>query len=220
MSVVQIRLEGEGINRMLYAAEALGERGRREFSRGLQAGGKKTTTEIKKALVFQTAVKKRPIDRAINGRSQGLLTYIIHADGKGVPIKDMRKVAGGKHSKRDRKRLRQHYGKNQPRDARGRFADWPIEDRRKFEKLTRGIVGDNVTATVWKDNRTFFQSFRAGKDKFVAIRSDGTQQRLYGPSPAKEAVKDESAAAFHAGLPLVQARIHKRIVKITKGAVS
>ncbi|XWN30020.1 MAG: hypothetical protein ROR55_21385 [Devosia sp.] len=220
MSVVQIRLQGDGINRMVYAAEALGKRGRREFSRGLHAGGKKTNTEVKKALVSQTAIKRRPIDNRVKGRVQDMLTYVITASGKGVPIKDVRSVKGGRGSGRDRKKLRKHIAGRQPRDDIGRFAKWSKADRLRAQEEARGFVGNNVTTTVWKDDRTFFQSFRSGKDTFVAIRRNGRFQNLYGPSPAKEAVKDESKQAFDLGLPLVQKRIHKRIVKITKGAVS
>lgn len=214
MAVIVVRIEGDGLERMLAGGRALQKKGPGEMQRGLIDGGRKVTTQVKRALVDQTSIKKRVIDGAVRGFAEPS-RWIIRGVGQGVDITDVRSVSGGKYTKRDRRALRRHFAKYQPRDYHGRFAPWGDGDERAFaEFLRRDLRSKAVTAYVWRGRKTFWQSFRDGGGAYKAIRANGRRQTLYGPAPAKELVKDDSAAAFHAGADGVRRQVEARLRRL------
>lgn len=194
MPTIEIRLEGDGLKRLRRGTQRLHERTNEAIQRGLISGGRKTTSEMKKALVKQTSVNKRPIDHRVRGYAKPN-EWVINARGPGVDITDVKKVSGRIVKTRDLA--------NQPRDSSGRFALWP----RRF--------GKGVTATVWGESRTFWQSFKDEKG-FRAQRASRKIQTLFGPNIADEAVKDESARAFNVGARMTLVKIEGRIAKLSK----
>ncbi|MCF3935021.1 hypothetical protein L1787_16575 [Acuticoccus sp. M5D2P5] len=202
MAGITIKLEGDGHERLMQAVDALGKRGRSELKRSLISGGRKTTTQVKKALTEQTSIKKRVIDgRTVDfyAEGEGSMSWTIQVSGTGVQPTDLKSIRSRKG--RDRSR--------QPRDAYGRFGNWP----------NPGLAKGRVTATVWDKKRTFaYSEQRFGK--FKTFWPDKPVHNIFGPAPAEEAVKDQSAQAFHAGLPIIQANLAGRIVKLTGGAFS
>ncbi len=188
-----MKIEGDGIRRLERAVKKLGKSGKTEIKRGLISGGRKVTPKVKSALVRQTSIKKRSVDRQVTDRATDD-AWIITVRGGGVPIREVQKVSGRK--------LRKRNPRNQPRDASGRFANWPRK------------LGAGVTATVWGGSRTFFQSYKDDRG-FRSIRSGGEHQTIYGPSPAKEAIKDQSADAFNQGARLIQTEVEGRLITLS-----
>lgn len=190
------RLEGDGLRRMIAGAERLGAKGRTEMQRGLISGGRKVTTKVKRALKVQTSIKKRGVDRRVTDHAEPL-RWVITGQGKGVPIVEVDRVTG--------RTLRKRSASKHPRDARGRFMDWPDP------RLEKG----GVTATVWGQSRTFWRSYKSARTgRLVQRPPEQGEEQLFGPAIAKEIVKDQSAAAFHAGAQLVQGEVRRRLGRL------
>lgn len=201
MAQVIVRLEGEGIDRLHRAAARLGEQGELEMRRGLSNGGRKLTTQVKRALVRQTNVKKRAVDRRVSGYYDAALNaYVIRAVGKGVTLDEVQGTRAGAYTPRD--------PRDQPRDARGRFAVWPNP------KLARGLV----SSAMWNNPRRFAWSYFDGR--YRSAPPDKPRHTLYGPSVPKELVKGQSLAAFHTGTGIVLAEIERRIARVSGGVLS
>ncbi|GEP11807.1 hypothetical protein [Methylobacterium gnaphalii] len=75
-----------------------------------------------------------------------------------------------------------------------------------------------VTAQPWNVGHTFERSFKTSRKGLLRARRGSSRfpiRALYGPSIAKEIVKDESAAAFHGqAAPLVEAAVFKRLGRL------
>lgn len=203
MVEILMRLEGDGIRRMIRAAEALGARGRTEMQRGLISGGRKLTTKVKRSLESQTNLKKRSVDRRVSGRFDSAVpAWIITGHGKGVTLDEVKGTKAGGVKPRDPSR--------QPRDAFGRFAEWPNP------RIASGLV----SSAPWGASRRFAYSYRDHRGRLVSAPPHLPINVLYGPAVWKELVKDESAAAFHRGARDVEAEILKRITRLTGGVLS
>ncbi|WP_108661045.1 hypothetical protein [Acuticoccus kandeliae] len=206
MATITITLKGDGHKRLLKAAEALGARGRAEMKRSLISGGRKTTTEVKKALVKQTSIKKRAIDNRVSAYfDDGTgMAWVIKGTGTGVQPTELQSLSA--KSSKDRG--------EQPRDALGRFADWP----------NPGLAKGRITASVWGKKRTFaYSELRFGKKGgrgYKTFWPGKPAHHIFGPAPAEEIVKDQAVAAFHHGPPRVAADLERRIIKLSGGAFS
>lgn len=215
MNAITITVKGDGHKRLLKAVEALGAKGRLEAKRSLIDIGRETTTEVKKSLVRQTSIKKRSIDKRVSGYFDGggaSMAWVIKGTGTGVQPTELQSLSA--KSSKDRG--------EQPRDALGRFDDWP----------NPGLAKGRITASVWGEKRTFAYSevrFRKKKDKdgnefdekgYKTFWPGKPAHHIFGPAPAEEIVKDQAVAAFHHGPPRVAADLERRIIKLSGGAFS
>lgn len=180
-----------------------GPRVHKVLREGLREGGDKVRTKVRRALKEQMGVKRYGVVVkhvvGVLGHS-GALTYVIRGDGKGLPIEEfpVRAKAGPGAI---RWSAREHW-KLQPRESLGRFGK--IQD-----------VPPEVTASPWGIARTFKRSFVGRGGYRAAIPGDKggwMMRKLFGPSVAKEIVKDRSARAFEMAvrtdvLPAVEKRL-------------
>lgn len=202
MTRIVIRLEGDGIKRLARAADKLGKRGQLEMKRGFISGGRKTTTRVKKAMVAQTGIKAHAVSRRTKGYFDAASNaWVITGQGKGVTLDEVKGTRARRYTPRD--------PSNQPRDARGRFAEWPQDKR-----LAAGLVSANV----WNNPRRFAYSYRDG-EQFVSNPPDKPRNILYGPAPYKEIVKGPSVAAWRHGAADIQREIERRIRKASDGVM-
>ncbi len=199
--MIVMRIEGDGLARMLRQAEriAAGEL-RREMARALADGGRLTTTAIKRALVAQTSIKKSAIDRRVKGiLNSGALEFVILGTGKGVPPADLQSIRGGPRPARSR-------GGSQPRDGRGRFSFKGSRDEPDF--------AGSVVASLWGEQRLLWRSWSDPRRGFVYQRPGEPIEHVYGPSVAKEIVKGAARAEFHLGAAKVERKLAERIARI------
>ncbi|MDC7784795.1 hypothetical protein PQJ75_00820 [Rhodoplanes sp. TEM] len=168
----------------------LSERLMRVATEGLQAGGDKTRTLVKKALRIQTNVL---LARSINERVSsycpgGSETYIIRATGKPIRIPDEIRTTGRAGGAWMRYSWREHW-RLQPRKGKGQWGPLPQD------------FAPEVTSYPWGPAHTFQRSFWDPKRGPRAALPDNRHIRtLYGPNLAKEIGKGQSLEAFHLGV--------------------
>lgn len=183
--------------------EAMGDKVPQVLREGLGEGGNRIRTDWRRALKDQTAVKRYgAIVGRTSGSLRGPLTYTLSAFGK-LPIQEFRWSASKRASVRWSPR--EHWRLQVPRQAHGRFGKMPKMDD-----------AGGVTASPWGVAHRFKRSFLSEKGP-MAIRSAGSRARraLYGPSPGKEAVKDQALVAFENGVRVhVVAMIDKRLARL------
>ena len=193
-----VTYDGRGVASMLSAATLLASPDRlgRALHDGVRAAGDKTRTAVRKTLHEQMGTKRYgKIVAATRSFIPGPMTYVIEGRGKGLPIIEF-PVRGRSAKGRT--------WRDQPRDAAGRFGPLPLSD-----------VGF-VTARPWRVAHTFKRSFVAADGTYKARLPGSTQTRsLFGPSAAKEIVKDATRAAFEATAPLeMEAQLAKRLGRL------
>lgn len=200
---MQVTVSGS-LATILAPLQNLPEKAQRAMREGLQEGGNKVRTKVRKALQKQMGVTKYGVivSNTTGTIANAGLNYIIRGTGKGLPIENFPvkgKAAGGA----DRWSRRRHY-LLQGRDGRGRFGK--LKD-----------TPDEVTASPWAVSRTFKRSFVGGGGYRAAIPHGGKFRirKLYGPSVAKEIVKDASLASFQASVRIdVAPAIEKRLARV------
>ncbi|RVU13151.1 hypothetical protein [Methylobacterium oryzihabitans] len=167
---------GPGAAAFAAGLAALPPKAQRAMVEGLNEGGDKTRTPVRRDLRDQTDVKAYGsiVKRTDTKRAHpGKLSYEILGTGKGMPILEFRVSAG---------------------------------------------VRRPVTATPWGVAHTFARSFKtSGQGLLRARLGPGRMpiRALYGPSVAKEIVKDRTAAHFLAdAAPRVEAAVMKRLARI------
>ena len=176
---IVVTYDGRGVATMLSAATLLASPDRlgRALHDGVRAAGDKTRTVVRKTLRQQMGTKRYgAVVAATRSFIPGPMTYVIEGRGKGLPIFEF-PVRGSRAKRRT--------WREQPRDAAGRFGPLPPSD-----------IGF-VTARPWRVARNFKRSFVA-QDGTYKARLPGSQRtrKLFGPSVAKEIVKDAARAAF------------------------
>lgn len=208
MADISITIGGDGLDKLIRGTGRIHKAGAQEIRRGLISGGRKVTTQVKRAMVAQTGIKPHSISRRTTGYyDAGRNAWIIKGQGKGVKLDEVKGVRAGAYTPRKSKGPGSRA--DQPRDAQGRFATWPNP------RLARGLV----TAAVWNSPRRFAYSYRDGGIFRSAMPGKPINQ-LFGPAVYKELVKDQSAAAFRSGAVLVQGEIRRRLVRLSGGAIS
>lgn len=79
-------------------------------------------------------------------------------------------------------------------------------------------AGGPVTASPWGVPRTFERSFVTSKRGLLRARRGTAREPirpLFGPSPAKEIVKDQALATFEAAVPgIVEPTIMRRLIRL------
>lgn len=202
------RYDGSGLLTMMRSAQTLASPARyeRALHEGVRAAGDKVRTVVRKALHKQMGAKRyAAIVKATRSYIPGRMQYAIDGSGKGLPIKEFPVRA----RKVDPRRLHSKLvWMVQKRDKRGRFK--PLKP-----------LGDNVTANVWGVVHRFKRSYEGRDGVFRAILPDhprGKGRRLFGPSPAKEIIKAETAAAFNRDGPReLDTQIGRRLARILAG---
>lgn len=189
------------------ALDVTSKRALLEMSRGLSSGGDKMRTQVRHALQKQTSVKKYgTVVAGTKAFMQTPLSYVIMADGKGLPIQEFKFQIAKNELMKERWSSTQHWKFQLPRDAKGHFG--------KLVDPTAGVAG--VTATVWGTRHAFKRSFM-GKTQPVMQRYAGkpSLRALYGPSLAKELTQGQSLQAFEASVhTVVMDAIAKRVAKL------
>lgn len=200
---MQVIVKGN-LAEILAPLQNLPEKAQRAMREGLQEGGNKVRTSVRKALKPQMGVLKYGtiVANTTGTIANAGMNYIIRGTGKGLPIKEF-KVSGKAGQGALRWSAKQHW-KLQERTGSGRFG--PIKD-----------VPPEVTASPWSVSRTFKRSF-VGSGGYRAAIKDGGRYKiraLYGPSVAKEIIKDASLAAFQSSVQVdVAPAIEKRLARI------
>ncbi|CAH1657098.1 conserved hypothetical protein [Hyphomicrobiales bacterium] len=148
---MQILVSTDGVIQQ-FADAIQPARMQRAMREGLQEGGKKTLTQVRRALRTQTGVKAyRAILERTHGSMAGDLAYVIRGEGKGMPIGNFRV----------------------------------------------GVNSKGVLAFPWGTAHQFKRSFAVGGRYRARTTSARFPIRaLYGPSVAKEIVKDQSEQTF------------------------
>ena len=195
---IAVTYDGRGVASMLSAATLLAAPGRleRALHDGVRAAGDKTRTVVRKSLHQQMGTKRYgTIVAATRSFIPGLMTYVIEGRGKGLPIIEF-PVRGG--------RAKGRTWHDQPRDPAGQFGPLPPSD-----------IGF-VTARPWRVAHNFKRSFVAADGTYKARLPGSTRTRkLYGPSVAKEIVKDATLAAFETTAPReMEVQIVRRLARI------
>jgi hypothetical protein len=202
------RYDGSGLLTMMRSAETLASPARyeRALHEGARAAGDKVRTVVRKALQRQTGVKRYAvIVKATRSYIPGRMQYAIDGSGKGLPITDFPVRAR----------------KVDPRRFHPKLI-WQIQKRDKMGRF-KGLkpLGDNVSANVWGVAHRFKRSYEGRDGIFRAILPEhprGKGRRLFGPSPAKEIVKAETAAAFNRDGPReLDLQIWRRLARILAG---
>lgn len=79
-------------------------------------------------------------------------------------------------------------------------------------------AGGPVTASPWGVAHTFERSFVTSKRGLLRARRGKSREpirALFGPSPAKEIVKDQALATFEAAVPgIVEPTIMRRLIRL------
>lgn len=179
---ITVTYDGQGLYRMLRAAETLASPARMErlLRDGMLGAGRATLTQVRSALHAQMGTKRKTLifrdTRGFvkAGWAEGL-AYTIEGRGKGLPINEFR-VSGSRQKGRT--------WRDQPRNALGRFGPLPPSDK--------GFV----TGYPWNVAHNFKRSFVAADGKFKARLPGGGVRLLYGPAVAKEIVQGATLARF------------------------
>ena len=164
------------VERFASRIAAFPAKARQAMAEGLNEGGDRERTQVRRALRHQTGVSKAgTITSHTDSRraSAGSLEYVIRGLGKGLPIRDF-PVSAGTHSP--------------------------------------------VVARPWGVAHKFERSFRTSRKGLLRARRGASRfpiRALYGPSVAKEIVKDETAAEFTANAgPKVERAVIKRLGRL------
>jgi hypothetical protein len=154
---------------------------RRAITEGMREGGDKTRTAVRRALKAQTGVKayKSITSRTRSFTEDGGLRYVIVGSGKGMPIKEFstrgtRGPGGGVTSN-----------------------PWAVQHKFKRSFVGSGKIAGRLLARLPGPGRKTI--YVPGGMYGVRPIKVGNLRSLYGPSVAKEIVKDQSASAFFAG---------------------
>ncbi|MDP2356154.1 MAG: hypothetical protein Q8M31_08825 [Beijerinckiaceae bacterium] len=196
-----------GLKQFIGNVENLSAKAREEMERGLMRGGERLRTPVRRALQKQTSAKKYgTIVQHTRSWLSGPLEYSIAGRAKGLPIEEFpHKVSRSK--KLAMRWSRTDHWRLQKRNAKGQFGTLP-------EMNERG-----VSATMWTKNRAFARSFGHPSKGPVMQRipKKPGMRKLFGPSLAKEIVKDMSLAAFIENAEqLVLPEIQKRLVGLLR----
>lgn len=202
---------------------------RQELSRGVTDAGRKTRTQVQKAVARQMAVTSGgytgyvvPNMRGIS--SQAGLSFTIRATGKGSKIETYK----GLRSLSPTGRAARAMNKGRDRLDRGyvRSGVWnaPRTFKRSFEQggiflaLIPSATGSSrLPKALWtfglKPNQP-----RASDGRFAAGGRKGFKiRRLYGPALGKELDKDDSLETFlSVGPPELDRQITKRVAKLMR----
>ena len=195
---ISVTYDGRGVASMLSAATLLASPDRlgRALHDSVRAAGDKTRTVVRKSLHQQMGTKRYgTIVAATRSFIPGPMTYVIEGRGKGLPIIEF-PVRGS--------RAKGRTWRDQPRDAAGRFGPLPPS-----------VIGF-VTARPWRVAHNFKRSFVAADGTYKARLPGSTRTRkLFGPSVAKEIVKDATLAAFETTAPReMEVQIVRRLARI------
>lgn len=172
------------------SAQLRGPKAERIIRESLSRVGGKTRTQVRRALRQQAGYKSAAV---VNKRTRSYMPssfeYVIVGTGKGVPIQEVKGVRAGK--------ARSGTWRDQPRTAKGRFG------------RIRGRERGKVTSRAWNVAHRYKRSFRhEGKGLVARLPGESRALRkLFGPSVAKEIVKDQALDAFHRTGPQELARI-------------
>ena len=195
---IVVTYDGRGVASMLSSAMLLASPGRleRALHEGVRSAGDKSRTVVRKSLHQQMGTKRYgTIVAATRSFIPAPMTYVIEGSGKGLPIIEFPVR---------RSRAKGRTWRNQPRDGAGRFGPLPPSD-----------IGF-VTARPWRVEHNFKRSFVAADGTFKARLPGSTRKRkLFGPSVAKEIVKDATRAAFETTASReMDLQIGKRLARI------
>lgn len=179
----------------------------RAMQEGLQEGGEKVRTQVRRALKEQTNVKRYGVIVAhVPGHCNGFI-YTIDGVGKGLRIEEF----PGRVSKSLKTWVRWS-----PRQH------WRLQERHqgRFGELPQVSDKGDVYSIPWGVGRTFVRSF-AREDGALrqAVPSGGKRKwsfkTLDGPSISKEIIKDKSQAAFYEYVQVaVMPAIEKRLARV------
>lgn len=204
VSGLVVTYQGAATERFIRAAIDLGSpKLRTELWQGLDQGGRKVRTLVRKDLKEQMGVKRAGVVTA-GTRSftdRGSLTFTIVGTGKGLPIQEFPFRMSRSRGARVRWSPREHW-RLQPRDAGGRFGELPDAE-----------MPGAVSASPWRVSRTFQRSFVNDAGEPRAMLPGGRKRRrLFGAGIAKEIVEGQTAARFMASSgtiiePIIVARL-------------
>lgn len=193
--------------------------GRMLLKEALNAGGDKTRTVIRKTLRQQMNTRTQGVvNKAVPSKRSGAdLIYVIKGTGKGLPIKEFPTRFSRSSKIRNRWSRRDHW-KVQPRMRGGRFGAIPATLDEKSE----------VSSTVWNAQHVFKRSFM-GDDGIGRARlrpqlwkdtaKKGQIRRLYGASPAKEIIKDQSLESFNDAIDgIIRPAIEAKLIRLLRFA--
>lgn len=165
-------------------------KGLRALRQGLQEGGDKTRTKVRRVLKTQMGLKNygTVVKHTFGGiAANHEMAYIIRGEGKGLLI-------------------------NQSLGLR--VAAAPPQKRNRLGQFMARAIG-LVSARPWGVLHRFKRSYTGRSGNPVARRPDGTVRALRGPSPAKEIVKGRSLSTFEASVATdVRFAIEKRLARL------
>ena len=161
---------------------------KRAFTRALNSEGRKMRTQVKRALNRQTGIKMGMISAGITTRpaSTATLTFRVIGTGKETPLSLFNPTVAGSRT----------------------------TGRGKASKK----VGGGIKASPWRVRRLFAGAFfpgKAGGNVFHRLGSTRYPiEPMYGPSIAKELVKDQSRAVWERAQPAVLAEATRQIARM------
>jgi hypothetical protein len=208
---IYVHFDGAGLRTMMRSAETLATPAKyeRALHEGVRAAGDKVRTVVRKTLHKQMGTKKYGmIVKATRSYIPAPMSYAIDGAGKGLPITDF-PVKGSKAAS-VRWSPKEH---------------WRLQKRSKDGRFGAMKAGNDagVTGRPWSVVHRFARSYQDGEGVFRAHlpgKKKGKGRRLFGPSPAKEIIKDATAAAFERDGPReLETQIGKRLARILAGAV-
>lgn len=185
---MQVIVSGSLAN-LIAPFDRLVEGGLEPLGEALQKGGEKTRTQMRRALKGQTNVKTYgTIVAHVTGKRAGL-AYTITGRGKGLPIREFPVRVSRSRRQWVRWSPREHW-RLQKRNASGQFGALPDISE-----------AGEVNAVPWGVGRTFKRSFAMPDGRLRQAVKGGKRgwklHALFGPSIAKEIVKDEALATFY-----------------------
>lgn len=202
---IRISLNSGPISQFSSALRSFPSRANTELKRGLNEGGDKLRTLVRRSLKQQVNLKSygTVVSHTWTKGAGADLTYTIGASGKGLPID----LFPTRYSSSPRAAIRwspKDHWKLQPRNSQGQFG--PLADD----------TSAGVTSNVWNVAHPFKRSFVHPRKGAVAIRPGSRSIRaLYGASLPKEITKDQSAATFETGVrSVVEPIIVKRLGRL------
>lgn len=181
----------------------------RAMQQGLQEGGDKVRTKVRRSLKTQTNVKAYGTIVAHAPGARSGLIYTIRGTGKGLDIEEF----PGRISKSLKTWVRWS-----PRQH------WKLQTRHqgRFGELPKVTDDGEVYSVPWGVGRTFKRSFvdehgtpRQANPSQGKGKHKWSFRALYGPSIAKEIVKDEALEAFYQSVQVeVMPAIEKRLARV------
>lgn len=187
---IVVKYNGAGVQKWLEAANKLASPAAlsSRLAKGLERGGVKVRTQVRKALKAQMNTKRlAPIVADTRSYAEGPLVYTIVGEGSGFRIEEFPVRWSRSKKMMVRWSPREHW-KLQVRNG-GRFGE--IKDE--------GFDVGGVVAGVWGSDHRFKRSYRAPNGQLRARlpgQKKGFGRLLYGPNVGKEIITGQSLSTF------------------------